>query len=226
MQAVENVRLGQVIELVLRPDGNGCGKLSIPEAVEEQVRRNVAADGLCPKRGQDTSADSWFQPAHVEACGARCTGERRARAGGDLRVFSASPEDLEALHGTHELVIVATGKGDLGRIFPRDAQKSPYDQPRRVLALTYVTGMDARGDHDLLRGELLPVVQADPEVVTVPDHRGHVVLLEIRHVALGEVQAVLHERLERDRFAQALQVHVRFDAAIDPGDEAASYSSR
>jgi flavin reductase (DIM6/NTAB) family NADH-FMN oxidoreductase RutF len=84
--------------------------------------------------------------------------EQFVAAGGDLRVHHAQLSDLDALARTHDLVIVSTGKGDLGRLFPRDAEKSPFDQPRRVLALTYVTGMDARGEHDELAYSMVPGV--------------------------------------------------------------------
>ncbi len=66
-----------------------------------------------------------------------------AAAGGDLRIQAAGVPELEELARTHDLVVVATGKGDLGRIFAPDPRRSPYDRPQRALALTYVTGMAA-----------------------------------------------------------------------------------
>jgi flavin reductase (DIM6/NTAB) family NADH-FMN oxidoreductase RutF len=84
--------------------------------------------------------------------------EKFAAAGGDLRVYTAQPSDLDSLTRTHDLVIVSTGKGDLGRLFARDSEKSPFDQPRRVLALTYVNGMEARGEHDELAYTMVPGV--------------------------------------------------------------------
>lgn len=62
-------------------------------------------------------------------------------AGGTLRIQAVAPADLEELSQHHDLVLVATGKGDLGRIFTPDLRRSPYDRPQRALALTYVTGM-------------------------------------------------------------------------------------
>jgi hypothetical protein len=46
---------------------------------------------------------------------------------------------LEELTRDYELVVVSTGKGELGQVFPRDKSKSPFDRPQRVLALNYVT---------------------------------------------------------------------------------------
>jgi hypothetical protein len=42
----------------------------------------------------------------------------------------------------NDLVIVAAGKGEIAKIFERDATRSPYDKPMRALALTYVAGME------------------------------------------------------------------------------------
>ena len=49
---VEDVRLGQVVELVAVADGDGGGKLAVAQAVEEQERRNVAADRLGLEAGE------------------------------------------------------------------------------------------------------------------------------------------------------------------------------
>ena len=70
--------------------------------------------------------------------------ERFAAAGGRLELREAQLGDLERLAREHELVVVATGKGELGRMFERDAGRSPYDQPMRALALTYVVGLEPR----------------------------------------------------------------------------------
>lgn len=63
------------------------------------------------------------------------------KRGGTLRIKEADLGDLEALASSHDLVIVASGKGQIGRLFERDASRSPYDKPQRVLALTYVKNM-------------------------------------------------------------------------------------
>lgn len=60
-------------------------------------------------------------------------------AGGDFRIEKVTPRMLEELARDYELVIVSTGKGEIGQIFPRDKAKSPFDRPQRVLALNYVT---------------------------------------------------------------------------------------
>ena len=61
--------------------------------------------------------------------------------GGELIIHEASVTDLENYARSSDLVIVAGGKGDITKLFERDASRSPFDQPQRALALTYVTGL-------------------------------------------------------------------------------------
>ena len=61
--------------------------------------------------------------------------------GGKVVVRSATVEDLEDLARDHDLVVVSTGRGGLTSLFERDADRSPYDAPQRVAALTYLHGM-------------------------------------------------------------------------------------
>src|SRR6266446_3315816 len=67
-----------------------------------------------------------------------------AKRGGDLAIKNAGPADIDEYGKTYDLVIVAAGKSEVNRMFDRDATKSPYDQPKRVLALTYVKKMEPR----------------------------------------------------------------------------------
>jgi hypothetical protein len=61
--------------------------------------------------------------------------------GGELVIHDAKVADLEKYARESDLVIVAGGKGDITKLFERDAERSPFDQPQRALALTYVTGL-------------------------------------------------------------------------------------
>ncbi len=101
-------------------DGHGAPRASWSSAL----------DGYAQSVDQRLKCASWI--------------DRFEQAGGELVVQRAEVSDVDHLARTHDLVIVATGKGDLGRLFPPDREKSPFDRPQRVLALTYVTGMEAR----------------------------------------------------------------------------------
>ena len=80
------------------------------------------------------------------------------RLGGTLTIKDATIADLEHYARQDDLVIVASGKGDIGRLFERDAEKSPYETPQRALALTYVTGMTPRPEHSAVCFNLIPGV--------------------------------------------------------------------
>lgn len=84
--------------------------------------------------------------------------ERFVAAGGEFQRSSADVAFLEALAASHDLVVVSTGKGDLGRLFPRDDARSPFTSPQRVLALTYVRGMSADPDGNAVRFNVVPGV--------------------------------------------------------------------
>ena len=81
-----------------------------------------------------------------------------AARGGKLRVHEAGIADLEEYARSHDLVIVAAGKGPLGELFPRDADRSPYESPQRALALTYVKNMRPREPYAAVCFSLIPGV--------------------------------------------------------------------
>ncbi len=60
------------------------------------------------------------------------------QAGGRLEIESPTESLLEKLAAHNELVIVASGKGPVSRLFETDPEKSPYQTPQRVLALAYL----------------------------------------------------------------------------------------
>jgi hypothetical protein len=64
--------------------------------------------------------------------------DRFEELGGDLIIADADMAMLEELAAGHDLLIVASGKGEIGRLFERNPARSPFTQPQRVLALTYV----------------------------------------------------------------------------------------
>ncbi|NGM45783.1 FAD-binding oxidoreductase [Rhodobacter sp. SGA-6-6] len=80
------------------------------------------------------------------------------KLGGELVIADAGVEELESYAAEDDLVVVASGKGEVGRLFARDAEKSPYDKPQRALALTYVTGMTPRQPHSAVEFNLIPGV--------------------------------------------------------------------
>jgi len=80
------------------------------------------------------------------------------REGGRVVVEDATIADLERYAAENDLVIVSAGKGEIARLFERDAERSTYDVPMRALALTYVTGMTPRPDYSAVCFNLIPGV--------------------------------------------------------------------
>jgi hypothetical protein len=80
------------------------------------------------------------------------------KRGGQLEIKEAGIADLEEYADDSDLVVVAAGKGEIAKLFERDAEKSPFDKPQRALALTYVKGMKPRPDHTAVNFNLIPTV--------------------------------------------------------------------
>lgn len=84
--------------------------------------------------------------------------EQFVAAGGEMVYEDAGVDELERYAAEDELVIVAAGKGDITRLFERDAERSTYDRPQRALALTYVHGLQEHDDFSRVSFNLVPGV--------------------------------------------------------------------
>ena len=78
--------------------------------------------------------------------------------GGQLVIEEAGVDELERYAEASDLVVVAAGKGDITRLFERDAERSQFEQPMRALALTYVTGMTPRPEFSAVCFNIVPGV--------------------------------------------------------------------
>lgn len=83
-----------------------------------------------------------------------------ARRGGKVVVHGVAVSDLDYFARSHDLVLVAAGKGELVAMFGRDDSRSPYRTPQRALAVSYVHGLGPRPEHDYpaVRCNLVPGV--------------------------------------------------------------------
>ncbi|NVK43287.1 MAG: FAD-binding oxidoreductase [Oceanospirillaceae bacterium] len=80
------------------------------------------------------------------------------RLGGELVIQDVGIDELEELAASHDLVLLAAGKGEIVRLFERDAERSQFDKPQRALALTYVRGMEPKQPHSRVAFNLIPGV--------------------------------------------------------------------
>jgi hypothetical protein len=105
----------------------------------------------------DARLDSAAQSVDQRVKMPRWMAEFEAR-GGKIDLTDASLDDLETYATKSDLVVVAAGKGDIAKLFERDAERSTYDKPQRSLALTYVHGMAPRPEFSAVSFNLIPGV--------------------------------------------------------------------
>ncbi|WP_250520676.1 MULTISPECIES: styrene monooxygenase/indole monooxygenase family protein [unclassified Caballeronia] len=78
--------------------------------------------------------------------------------GADVRICDVGVPEMEELARSHDLVLLAAGKGEIVNLLGRNAERSPFDKPQRALALTYVKGMTPSDPYSRVRFNLIPGV--------------------------------------------------------------------
>ncbi|MBV9915673.1 MAG: hypothetical protein JO153_04155 [Solirubrobacterales bacterium] len=63
------------------------------------------------------------------------------KRGGNVEIESVSVERLDEIAAHHDLTLVAAGRGEIMKLFPRDETLSVYRKPQRFLAMVCVTGV-------------------------------------------------------------------------------------
>jgi Styrene monooxygenase A putative substrate binding domain len=64
-------------------------------------------------------------------------------AGGQIEIESVTRERLDEIAGQNDLTLVAAGRAEIMRLFPRDEARSTYAEPQRFLAMACVTNTPA-----------------------------------------------------------------------------------
>jgi Styrene monooxygenase A putative substrate binding domain len=80
------------------------------------------------------------------------------RRGAQVVIRNAGVAELEELSASHDLVLLAAGKGEVVNLFARDARRSVFEQPQRALALTYVHGLAPTPDLSRVAFNLIPTI--------------------------------------------------------------------
>jgi hypothetical protein len=119
-----------------------------------------------------------------------------ARRGGRMRVGTLQLDDVAALAEEHDLVVVATGRGALGTLFPRIAEHSPFTSPQRLVVGGFFRGVapDSPRALDVTyvpgQGEILsfPVVSFEPGLTVIA----------FESIAGGAFETVAHMRYVDD----------------------------
>jgi 2-polyprenyl-6-methoxyphenol hydroxylase-like FAD-dependent oxidoreductase len=99
---------------------------------------------FCPKAGNRLvtltgTSTSYFQAIDLRLQSHRWMVDLEA-AGARIVIGKVDPDRLDAITAQHDLVLVATGRGPLAEVFPRNAARSVHDKPQRKLAMAIVTG--------------------------------------------------------------------------------------
>lgn len=141
--------------------------------------------------------------ADLEAAGARF----------EYRDLSAA--DVQGLSELHDLVVVSTGKGEIGAMFPRRPEFSPYDRPQRQLAVGFWHGVPRRDPN----GVEISVVPGVGELLALPMYSftGEVMALLFESVVSGEQEVLTTQRQAEDPEAYralTLQILERFHPSV------------
>ena len=80
------------------------------------------------------------------------------RRGGKLHIVDVGVAEMEELAATHDLVLLAGGKGEIVKMLTVNEERSPVKQPMRSLALTYLTGMKRHDYIECVNFNLIPGV--------------------------------------------------------------------
>lgn len=80
------------------------------------------------------------------------------RRGGELTIQDVGVAELEQLSSSHDLVLLAAGKGEIVNLFEKDVERTQFQQPQRALALTYVKGMRPMSPFSRVSFNLIPGV--------------------------------------------------------------------
>lgn len=142
--------------------------------------------------------------------------------GGRLEISDLSVSEIEDLTEDFDLVVVSTGKGEIGAMFPRREEKSPYTSPQRKLAVGFWKGVAPRDP----RGVEISVAPPAGELLALPmwSFSGYVHALLFESVPGGPQEVLTDRRYEEDPVAYREltlsileQFHPSVFERVDPG---------
>lgn len=95
--------------------------------------------------------------------------------GGVIEYRTLGEEDVATLEAKHDLLVVCTGKGTFGKLFPRDPEHSPHETPQRALCVGVFKGIQ----------------QFDKRAVVWGASPGHGEMIEIPYLTFGGMASAL-----------------------------------
>jgi 2-polyprenyl-6-methoxyphenol hydroxylase-like FAD-dependent oxidoreductase len=116
--------------------------------------------------------------------------------GGEFAVRPVQPADVVKLSERHDLVVIASGRGSMSAMFPRRADKSPYDTPQRKLCGGLYEGIAPSEP----RGVTMSVAPGQGELLEIPilSSAGMVTALLFENVPGSELEVLAETGYEDD----------------------------
>ena len=84
--------------------------------------------------------------------------EKFIRLGGRFIIQDIKIEDLKTIAQEEDLTIVASGKGEISQLFPKNISLSIFDKPQRVLCCLYVNDVSSVAGSQGVRANIIPGV--------------------------------------------------------------------
>jgi styrene monooxygenase len=134
-----------------------------------------------------------------------------AARGGRIEYAELKADDVGRVAAAADLVVVCTGKGPLGQMFPHDAAHSPFGRPQRMLCVGLYQGVA----EEATRSVTLSVSPGQGELVDIPTltfgGMAHALLME--NVPGGDMEVLANLRYEDkpraflDTVLEKLEIH-------------------
>lgn len=131
------------------------------------------------------------------------------RRGGELVIEEVGIPELEKHAASSDLVIVSTGKGEIGKLFERDSERCQFDAPMRAISLTYVHGMKPREDFSALNISVNPGIG---ELVNFPGmtHSGPCDIINLECIPGGPMDRWHEVKTQEEHLEMAVQMIEEF----------------
>ncbi len=151
-----------------------------------------------------------------------------AQRGGTIEVRGIHVEDIERLSARHDLLVVASGRGALGALFPRREDKSPFDRPQRRLCAALYHGVRP----SVPKGVTINISPGHGELLELPIYSfdGHVTALLFESIPGGDLEMLADLRYDEDpqSFRQVIltKLEEHYPATFERVDTAAFDATR
>lgn len=119
-----------------------------------------------------------------------------AARSGKVIVGALQASDVARLSVQHDLMVVASGRGSLTEMFPRDSLRSPFERPQRLLTGAFYQGLDFPDPLQVI----YTISPGNGEIFQAPftTFGGHVCSILIEAIPGQAFEAVMHMRYEDD----------------------------